>query len=154
MSILRLAVAFLLSLFKSQRQLILENLALRQQVTMLRQSVKRHYATSLWWQSPDSLAPAEATKKTDALDEPDARHLPQALPRHHRRRVVRFAGCIWSFLPPLLPILLSTSRNISARRIFGVSVRVAPLPLRWVCEVWVLVACTAVIATYWYTPPA
>jgi hypothetical protein len=48
MSILRLAAAFLLSLFKSQRQLILENLALKQQqqVAMLRQSVKRPRATS------------------------------------------------------------------------------------------------------------
>jgi hypothetical protein len=33
------------SLFKSQRQLALENLALRQQVTMLRQSVKQLRAT-------------------------------------------------------------------------------------------------------------
>ncbi len=38
MSILRLVVSFILSLLKSQRQLVLENLALRQQVTMLRQS--------------------------------------------------------------------------------------------------------------------
>ncbi len=45
MSILRLAVAFVLSSFKSQHQLVLENLALRQQVTMLRQSVKRPRAT-------------------------------------------------------------------------------------------------------------
>ena len=41
MSILGLTISFLLSLFKSQRQLVLENLALRQQVTMLRQSVKK-----------------------------------------------------------------------------------------------------------------
>jgi hypothetical protein len=33
-------------LIKSQRQLFLENLALRQQVTMLRQSVKRPHATA------------------------------------------------------------------------------------------------------------
>ena len=46
MSILRLAAAFFLSLFKSQRQLILENLALKQQVAMLRQSVKRPRATA------------------------------------------------------------------------------------------------------------
>jgi hypothetical protein len=45
MSILRLVVTFLGSLFKSQRQLAFENLALRQQVTMLRQSVKRPRAT-------------------------------------------------------------------------------------------------------------
>jgi hypothetical protein len=34
-----LAVIFLRSVFKSRRQLLLENLALRQQVTMLRKSV-------------------------------------------------------------------------------------------------------------------
>jgi hypothetical protein len=52
MSILHLVATFLLSLFKSQRQLALENLALRQQVTMLRQSVKRPRATpgdKLFW---------------------------------------------------------------------------------------------------------
>ena len=52
MSILRLAVSFILSLFTSHRQLVLENLALRQQVTMLRQSVKRPHATpadKLFW---------------------------------------------------------------------------------------------------------
>jgi hypothetical protein len=38
MSIIHLVAAFLGSLFKSQRQLDLENLALRQQVTLLRQS--------------------------------------------------------------------------------------------------------------------
>jgi hypothetical protein len=41
MSILRLIVAFVLSLFKYQRQLFLENLALRQQVGMLQQAVQR-----------------------------------------------------------------------------------------------------------------
>jgi putative transposase len=38
-------VRFLGSLFKSRRELLLENLALRQQMTMLRQSVKRPRAT-------------------------------------------------------------------------------------------------------------
>ncbi len=46
MSILTLLITFLGSLFKSHRQLVLENLALRQQVTMLRQSVKRPHATA------------------------------------------------------------------------------------------------------------
>jgi hypothetical protein len=41
MSIVTLLITFLGSLFKPHRQLVLENLALRQQVTMLRQSVKR-----------------------------------------------------------------------------------------------------------------
>ena len=52
MSILRLVATLFSSLFKSQRQLALENLALRQQVTMLRQSVKRPSATpadKLFW---------------------------------------------------------------------------------------------------------
>ncbi len=39
MSILTLLIIFLGALFKYHRQLVLENLALRQQVTMLRQSV-------------------------------------------------------------------------------------------------------------------
>ncbi len=47
-----LTVMFLRSVFKPRRQLLLENLALRQQVTMLRQSVKRPRATvadKLFW---------------------------------------------------------------------------------------------------------
>src|SRR5210317_599515 len=46
MSIFHLAIALLLSLTKSRRQLLLENLALKQQVTMLRQSVKRPRTTT------------------------------------------------------------------------------------------------------------
>ena len=46
MPILSLVATFFGSLFKSQRQLVLENLALKQQVIMLRQSVKRPTATS------------------------------------------------------------------------------------------------------------
>jgi transposase InsO family protein len=46
MFILRLVVTYLGSLFKSRRQLVLENLALKQQVAMLRQSVKRPTATA------------------------------------------------------------------------------------------------------------
>ena len=52
MAILLLVVTFVISLFKSQRQLVLENLALRQQVVMLRQSVKRPRASvadRLFW---------------------------------------------------------------------------------------------------------
>ena len=52
MSILRLVATFLSSLFKSKRQLVLENLALKQQVAMLRQSVRRPRATpadKLFW---------------------------------------------------------------------------------------------------------
>ena len=45
MIILRLIITFLRSLFISRRQLVLENLALKQQVAMLRQSVKRPSAT-------------------------------------------------------------------------------------------------------------
>jgi len=46
MSILRPVVIIFSSLFKSQHQLVLEKLALRQQVTMLRQSMKRIYSLS------------------------------------------------------------------------------------------------------------
>jgi hypothetical protein len=49
---LTLVITFLDSLFKFQRQLVLENLALKQQVTMLRKSVKRPRATTadkLFW---------------------------------------------------------------------------------------------------------
>ena len=52
MSMHTLVITFLASLFKSQRQLVHENLALRQQVNMLRQSVKRPHATTtgrLFW---------------------------------------------------------------------------------------------------------
>jgi putative transposase len=52
MFILRLVATFLLKLLKSQRQLAHENPALRQQVTMLRRSVKRPRATpadKLFW---------------------------------------------------------------------------------------------------------
>ncbi len=52
MSILQLLLTFLGALFKSQRQLALENLALRQQVAMLRQSVKQpraRHADKLFW---------------------------------------------------------------------------------------------------------
>ena len=52
MSILRLAAALLLSLLKSRRRLVLDNPALRQQVTMLRQSVKKprpSMADKLFW---------------------------------------------------------------------------------------------------------
>jgi putative transposase len=52
MSFLILSVTFLRSFFIARHQLVLENLALRQQVTMLRQSVKRPRATvadKLFW---------------------------------------------------------------------------------------------------------
>ena len=52
MSILHLLVTFVLCLLKSQRQLVVENMALRQQVAMLRQSVKRprpSVADRLFW---------------------------------------------------------------------------------------------------------
>jgi len=52
MSMLAIVITFLASLFKSLRQLVLENVALRQQITMLRQSVKRPHAATvdkLFW---------------------------------------------------------------------------------------------------------
>jgi len=79
MSILRLVVSFILSLLKSQRQLVLENLALRQQVTMLRQSVKRPRATAadkLFCSKRGVNKRKESTKHPDELDEPDAKPPP------------------------------------------------------------------------------
>jgi len=76
MSILTLLITFLVSLFKSQRQPVLENLALSQQVTMLRQSVKRPRATAtnkLFCSKRDVNKRKETTKHPDALDAPDAR---------------------------------------------------------------------------------
>ena len=90
MSSLALLITFLGSLFKSHGQLVLENLALRQQVTMLRQSVKRPRATAadkLFCSKRDVNKRKESTKQPDALDEPAAKPLPQALPPHHPRRV-------------------------------------------------------------------
>ena len=43
---------------------------------------------------------------------------------------------------------------VKARLVLMVFMEVgaAPAALRWCCEAWVIIACTAVIATYWYTP--
>ncbi len=80
MPVLRLVVTFVHSLFKSRRQLVLENLALRQQVAMLRQSVLLCSTRS------------KIHKQPDALDEPVANHLP--IPFHPIIGVeyVRFVG--------------------------------------------------------------
>jgi hypothetical protein len=76
MSILTLLITFLGSLFKSHRQLALENLALRQQVTMPRQSVKRPRTTAadkLFCSKRYVNKRKESTKQPDALDVPDAK---------------------------------------------------------------------------------
>jgi hypothetical protein len=62
MSILILLLTFVRSSFKSQRQFELENLALRQQVTTLRQSVK-HCSSST--ASPGIKAPNNPTHSTN-----------------------------------------------------------------------------------------
>ena len=103
MSILRLVVTFLGSLFKSQRQLLLENLALRQQVTMLRQSVKRYRATAREWRNPSYPSIPEITKQPDAVDAPDACLEFQALAAHERRRVRQLRRVGSGFLATLLP---------------------------------------------------
>ena len=82
MSILTLLIIFLGALFKSQRQLILENLALRQQVTMLRQSVKRPRATAadkLFCSKRDVNKRKESTQQPDTLDNPSPAIQPKAL---------------------------------------------------------------------------
>ena len=99
MSILTLITTFLGSLFNSQRQLDLENLALRQQVTMLWQSVKRHRATASGWSNPYPLSTPGSTNQPDALDNPT-----QAIPTKPFHPITgveyfRFAGCNWGFLP-------------------------------------------------------
>jgi hypothetical protein len=90
MSILTLVITFLGSLFKSHQQLALENLALRQQVTMLRQSVKRPRVTAadrMFCSKRVVYKRKETPKQPDALDAPDASDIPQSLVEHHRRRV-------------------------------------------------------------------
>ncbi len=105
MSIFTLLITFLGSLFKSQRQLILENLALRQQVTMLRQSVNRPRAAAadrMFRSKRDVNKRKHQTSRRTR--QPDAKHLSQTLPPHRWRRVVRVAEYNWSFLlPPYSP---------------------------------------------------
>ncbi len=69
----------------------------------------------------------------DVLDEPVARYVPQPLAEHHRRRVVMFAGCNWSFLvaPPYGPMLFpqhTTYRPASSEGV-SYSARSGQLPL-------------------------
>jgi hypothetical protein len=72
--------------------MVLENRVLRQQVTMLLQSVKRPHATASWWQSSDSLSPSQTTTQPDALDDPSPAVHPN--PFHHIITVeyVKFVG--------------------------------------------------------------
>ena len=116
MSSLALLITFLGSLFKSHGQLVLENLALRQQVTMLRQSVKRPRATAadkLFCSKRDVNKRKESTKQPDAPDDPTPNHTPQPLLPHHRRRVVRsmaVAG-VSSFAPGIGPQITPSPAN-------------------------------------------
>jgi hypothetical protein len=84
MSIRTLLILFLDSLFKSQRQLVLENLALRQQVTMLWQSVKRPRATAAIY--PNPFHPTTTVES------------PQATPLLHSARAI--ACQRWNCVPP------------------------------------------------------
>ncbi len=71
MSILTLLITLPGSLVKSQRQLVRENLALRQQVTMLRQSVKRPRSTAadrVFCGRRDINKRKESTKQSTTLD--------------------------------------------------------------------------------------
>jgi hypothetical protein len=115
MSILTLLITFLGSLFKSHRQLALENLALRQQVTMPRQSVKRPRTTAadkLFCSKRYVNKRKESTKQPDALDDPSPSLLPQRLADQHWRRVARFVGCKWSFYPRGRPLFGPYTTNI------------------------------------------
>jgi hypothetical protein len=107
MSILTLLIIFLGALFKSQRQLVLENLALRQQVTMLRLSVKRPRATAadkLFCSKRDVNKRKESTQHPDALDEPVAKPYP---PRPCRILLASStsgpSGVVEGFSPPGTP---------------------------------------------------
>ncbi len=103
MSILTLLITFLSSLFKSQRQLVLENLALRQQVTMLRQSVKRLRATAAdrMFCSKRDVNKRKQRKQPDALDEPVAKPLPQALCRSTSASSTSGSTGVTGVSPPL-----------------------------------------------------
>ena len=114
MSILTLLIIFLGSLFKSHRQLALENLALRQQVTMPRQSVKRPRTTAadkLFCSKRYVNKRKESTKQPDALDDPSPSLLPQRLAEHHRRRVARFIGFNWRLYPGPYPVHTISSKQ-------------------------------------------
>jgi hypothetical protein len=106
MSILTLLIIFLGALLKSQCQLVLENLALRQQVTMLQQSVKRlrtKAADRMFCSKRDVNKRKETTNQPDTPDNPSPNHLPQ--PFHHITTVeyVRSVGGNWSSYPPPTP---------------------------------------------------
>jgi len=90
MSILTLLFIFLGSLFKSHRQLALENLALRQQVTMPRQSVKQPRTTAadkLFCSKRYVNKRKETPNQPTTFDNPSPIDLPQPIPPHQQRRV-------------------------------------------------------------------
>jgi hypothetical protein len=81
MSIPMLVATTILSLYKSERQFVLENLvALRRAVALLRQSVKLHRATAREWRNPIYPSIPETTKQPDAPANPSPNHLPQPVP--------------------------------------------------------------------------
>ena len=129
MSILTLVITFLGSLFKPHRQLRLENLALRQQVAMLRQSVKRPRATAadrVFFGKRDFNKRKESTKQPDALDNPTPIIHPN--PFHHITTVeyVRSVGCIWGFYPRHRPPFIPDSAKCLPANFEGVSYRPDP----------------------------
>jgi hypothetical protein len=122
MSTLTLLITFLASLFKSHRQLALENLAPRQQVTILRQSVKRPRATAedkLFCSKRDVNNRIRAAHNPAHPTNPSPGINPNTLQSIIDVEYVKFVGCNWSFLLPLHPILLSASTNISPREFRG-----------------------------------
>ena len=117
MSIHSFVVPFALPLLKSQRQLALDDLAFRQEVARLRQSVSRHRVTVYGWPNPYPLPTPETTKQPDALD--DRRQAIHSKPLQGllRRRVAGIVGGNWSFYPGVGPHTFSEPCYISAREI-------------------------------------
>jgi hypothetical protein len=120
MPTLTLLIKFLGSLFKSHRQLALENLALRQLVTMLRKSVKRPRATAanrMFRSKRDVNKRKETTKHPDTLDDPSPIIYPKPLHPITTVEYVKFVGCKWSFYPGVGPYFFLDRARISAREI-------------------------------------
>ena len=91
MSILRLVVTPIHSLLKTRCQLVLENLALQQQVTMLRLSVMRSY--------PGNKPPINPTDSTN----PSPAITPVLFHSITGVESVRSIGCKWSFTRGYIP---------------------------------------------------
>ena len=121
MSILTLVITFLGSLLKSQRQLRLENLALRQQVTMLRQSVGRPRATV----ADKLLCSKRYVNKRKHHPRQTRRQSTSPNATHHITTVehVRFVGYNRDFYPGGRPLFTPNSANYLPVKFLKISYR-------------------------------